>query len=1146
MSTIVDTSVTNVHWLTKTKTGKLAAGQGVIYITHFNKLGQATSSSYIGLLPCDVVKQRYRNGSDREKDLVITDIIVFDLGNFTARDAVDNIIRERINELHKHNKCTFKALVKNIQAPNTNGEALIGYNRREHFNELMEIIKERVGVSSKLNDYRRDFIPRFGQQSAIDKTAFNLISFNQAMLAAYASFGKTMVSLEVAHLVVPKGGIVLVTTPISDTINGFKEDLGEFGTRFGDDLTRKISIVTKADFNKGSTTQFIGKLLNRVASGELIFILLTVQDLRYQQPTSDPSKTKDNLSTKSQRKDIRKKYEALSGHIALWLRDEVHTEYDGIITKEVFSAVVADKVLDLTATPYKIADKYDQDVIVDRSLLWGIKNRKDTHLPQLSIDILSSAYNDLPATFRAVFDLEEGYNPRKFFVVDKNTVTNQLSFINNQGILDLFNKMYTCSWSKKKNPLSITNDNALSHVAKRVGLWVLPQGNSLVGAAEYIPVLADNLNSIPNSPFYIDAYTLERNWNTHIAEYRTLAEYIDKLLTSHERVIILTCEKFITGTNIPPLGHVVLMTSISDISRFEQLLGRPMRVCTGKDSIKLYALCPGIELKNNLAQLSINNASLQQNASPVDLLECISITEYVDSKPISVDPVSIIKIFQDNMKNISAPPIITIENAIITDGSSGYWNSIVNLLQSRKGPTTSVSPDNGSKVRKPTSNNKNPTVPAATHGYTDKDIASNVNVILKELIPFAYAHNIWDIEDALTLPELALLIEANNINALLLAISASANLKSILSKWLLNVKLSICALPIEAVYEKIFVNSKLKTKMGLVYVPFELANKIVSSLHPDKYNNILIINALNGTIPLMLKERFPDANIKCAECFDYFVPFLTKIGFEVIMWETLKKGSKMKFDVVIGNPPFNDSQNEKANTGNYVSASKKLHLTFIDKSLDLASEVHIVAPVRGWFVGKNKNKNFTKYLKKGLYLIENIGMPFDNAVTGEIGVFHFNKNKSFVNDGFEQTNPLDYSITDQYKMYTMVGKRTPGSLKEELLAAGTYRVILTSANIKYTNNNNLFSDPSRGNWRVAFNHNGNKTGNSIYGGKVQVAAPSDYLSMSMCCFVVESEEVARNICKYLMSDAITDLMRRIKVSCTNSKYHMSFVPSYVK
>lgn len=251
-----------------------------------------------------------------------------------------------------------------------------------------------------------------------------------------------------------------------------------------------------------------------------------------------------------------------------------------------------------------------------------------------------------------------------------------------------------------------------------------------------------------------------------------------------------------------------------------------------------------------------------------------------------------------------------------------------------------------------------------------------------------------------------------------------------------------------------------------------------------------------------------------------------------------------KIDVIVGNPPFNDDQNQKANTGNYVSASKKLHIDFIDKALEIANKVTMVAPVRGWFVGKHKNKYVKKYKNQGLYLVENKGMPFNNAVTGEIGVFHFDSSKKFIRDEFKQREPLKHSLVDQFTMYTMVGEKTPGELEGKLLPVGQYKVVLTSTNIQYTNDNNLYEDKSRGNWRVALNHNGNKKGKSIYGGKVQVVEPEAYLSKSMSCFVVGSKQEAQGVCDYLMSDAVTDLMRDIKVSNTNSKYHFSFVYPY--
>jgi hypothetical protein len=328
------------------------------------------------------------------------------------------------------------------------------------------------------------------------------------------------------------------------------------------------------------------------------------------------------------------------------------------------------------------------------------------------------------------------------------------------------------------------------------------------------------------------------------------------------------------------------------------------------------------------------------------------------------------------------------------------------------------------------------------------------------------------------------------------------------------------------------------------FMPESISKGIIDSLkHRKKKKSYLVLFTVELACELHARGE-TDVTVTTSNFCSATKLVTERLGYKYTVLQDIKD-STMHFNVAVGNPPFNDDQNQKANTGNYVSASKKLHLTFINQALELADEVVMVAPVRGWFVGKNKDRYLKQYQNKGLYLIENKGMPFPNAVTGEIGVFHFNKAKQFIRDEFSQRNPLSDSIVDQYQMNTMVGRCTPGNLKNKVSAIGKYKVILTSTKIGYTDDDNLFEDKSRGNWRVAFNHNGNKQGKSIYGGKVQVASPNDYLSMSMSCFTVSSEEEAKKVCEYLMSDEVTDILREIKVSNTNSKYHMSFIPKYV-
>ena len=326
-------------------------------------------------------------------------------------------------------------------------------------------------------------------------------------------------------------------------------------------------------------------------------------------------------------------------------------------------------------------------------------------------------------------------------------------------------------------------------------------------------------------------------------------------------------------------------------------------------------------------------------------------------------------------------------------------------------------------------------------------------------------------------------------------------------------------------FEKKIIATKELYRRGALdnhFTPPELCQEILDKIDVvDK--KILALN-IEFVLTLVLKYNVDRSNITMVSSNDIIRGVCERSGVKCI--DTME--TNMKFDVVIGNPPF----------------AKKLHLKFIDKALQMSSNVVMIAPVRGWWVGKHKANHVEKYSQQGLYLVEDKGLPFKGVFTGEIGVFYFNKGVEFIRDDFGQKDPLSNSIVDQYVMYPMVGKRTAGSLKGNLLDSGKYRVVLTSMQDGYTNDDNLFEDKSRGNWRVGFNVNGNKGGKGVFGGRIQVVAPTDYLSLSMSCLVVSCEKEAQEVCDYLMSDEIIKLMCDIKVSCTNSKYHMSFIEPY--
>jgi site-specific DNA-methyltransferase (adenine-specific) len=113
-------------------------------------------------------------------------------------------------------------------------------------------------------------------------------------------------------------------------------------------------------------------------------------------------------------------------------------------------------------------------------------------------------------------------------------------------------------------------------------------------------------------------------------------------------------------------------------------------------------------------------------------------------------------------------------------------------------------------------------------------------------------------------------------------------------------------------------------------------------LPESKYNKeditICVVNALSGTIPILLKEKFPKARIVCAEYFEYFKDHLIRLGFEVIDVREnndgklrIKDHNNMKFNVVIGNPPYQSTDQE----GKRNDKAKNLWSKFVLKGLEL-------------------------------------------------------------------------------------------------------------------------------------------------------------------------------------------------------------------
>jgi superfamily II DNA or RNA helicase len=888
MSIIVNGADAKVHWLTNNHSiGRLTKDQGILYVTKDNKLGKATAESYAGLTPAQAFERRYGGmKSAMTSNFIATDFYVFDKSATTDADP-DDSVRLLTNSLHSKKKVPFSANVGSRQEENTNSEALISYDRENHLGILTEVVKQYLNLEMFF-DTKDPIIWRFKQEDDIEEIFERLIQYRLCLYAAYTSRGKTKIGIEVAVRLCQQGGIVLVTTPITDTKKSFEENINDF--HFGNDRNLKVAYMDSTEFAKHSVTE----LRQRADKGELIFIVLTVQDLRYGEDAS--------INVDSDTKELRAKYHALSGNVNLWIRDERHAQYGGEVTSQRLANMTAEYELDLTATPYNVLDKYNWEQIVSRTLLWGLKYKEHTKLPTICIDAVSTPLSNVSPKIAAMYSEEEGFDPRKL-VVRINR-----KFALESEWLELRDRMYHSPLSKKKNPLSIVNDTELSSVAKNCGFWVLPEGQDGDGAADYIPDLAALLNT-NSKTYFTDSYTLEKE----CPKTTTIGKYIESLVKKHDRVIILTCGKFLTGTDIPVLGHIVLMAKMNNIANFEQLLGRMIREYPGKDEVKMYCFAPAMIIGLVMGEMAKKNVALN-GGSDYEMLECIPLTEYTTNGPRKISPDAILAEVQEFFKRLSKDrlPSAPLETRLAGMDLSA-WEGKDTKKFKKSAPKAGVTEDNGAKVKNKLGDNPKTGKPYTKDELTTiTQIANAIQTVMVEAKWIAYSIDNYDYSVVLNNPALIKMFP-DEIDAVIDTIENDAVIKDMVVKNLNDKQLAYKGLlPIE-VYDDIFMNNDHKQSIGLVYVPFSMATILVDKIPKNKYNkegvNILVYNALSGTVPLLLKEKFPKANIICAEYFDYFKDHLIRLGFEVVDCfsaddNKIKIGIDMKFDVVIGNPPY--------------------------------------------------------------------------------------------------------------------------------------------------------------------------------------------------------------------------------------------------
>jgi len=850
--------------------GILSDNHVVLYLfKNGEKLGEVGSGS--GKTPQEAVGERYNDLSSNIRNIEITRLFILDKKKDRLK-GYDNWTRKYINNLNQKGKIPFGALYGSNQIDNMNREALVNFVDTDKYYDFLEmVIKERYGISTYFNT-KKPFKYWWGQLDIVERCVDALKKYDKCLLAGHTGLGKTQLSILSVNRCLPNGGNVLITSPMSDTVDGFIYAIdGEYC--LGINRNQKYSYITSDD---------IGSLKRK--ENEVVFIVMTAQDLTYD--------------------DIDKRYPELKGNLDLMIVDEGHKHVVGEKTFKRLTYLDEVPVLTLTATPHNIIDNYPKECVIDRSLIWALKNIKNTKIPQPFIQCIHTSFSSVSDRIKSQYSLEEGFNPSKL------VECNNGRFVYLSEWIEIDRLFYRDGRSRGKNHLSIVNDTRLSN--SKVGLWVLPSGSGDNGAEVYVPRLATELNSVSNRT-YLDSYTISREAKRN---GQTVKDYL-RCNYSDDDITILTCGKYTVGTDIPELGHVVLFSKISDVKSFEQLLGRVIRRFDGKNNVGMYICAPDVEITVTYARMLSESAKI--NGIDIrEILECIPLSGYnLDGNLVTYSAEEILSDLQNYYESRSRENIheSSITNTFV-EFSDSFWDELDDSDMKIGGVTAygfgkRLTDDNGSRINQiVTKADKKKVKKIETK---QQRFASTIKNVMNDLNWISYTTQNYDLLKLLKNEYILEIYPHNHIDSVIKGIKENKSLYSNLQRFLDEKKEAYSNRRLEEVLEYVFINNPKKQDDGLVYTPYELAclllDERVDTLYNKDKKNFLIINALSGSIPLAIRNKYPDANIVCAEYHSDFKKYLRNLGFRVIDVQTNEKeipislSELMKFDVVISNPP---------------------------------------------------------------------------------------------------------------------------------------------------------------------------------------------------------------------------------------------------
>lgn len=342
-----------------------------------------------------------------------------------------------------------------------------------------------------------------------------------------------------------------------------------------------------------------------------------------------------------------------------------------------------------------------------------------------------------------------------------------------------------------------------------------------------------------------------------------------------------------------------------------------------------------------------------------------------------------------------------------------------------------------------------------------------------------------------------------------------------------------------------------------VHTPFALCWEILENMGIDANKKFLVVSALEFVVVLLDVFKVPKENIffldegqKDGTIDSIKAVVLEKFGFEQHQILSIGGVSKMKFDYVVGNPPWGQNTNNGSTNGT------KLYESIVSIAVNVTKENGIISMIIPSKFIITKNSKFAKMVHDvGIVEIHDFGNTrFDNVDKGCVNLVMqkgINRNGTFrvVSKTGERSRKADVFMCISDGDVTNVGPNF-GELwirgkkkRSELIRTENGTTVIETVNgqdgpLLTATIATGSEDTGIGSWKVVINNFNNH--DSI--GPIKVAPPDYAICFSVVAFPCESEEQAKKFMEYLKSTEIAEMYKRIPKSTANSKTVFSMIP----